>query len=239
MQSSVDSATWEGIVFTYLHLADQFKVVVSAFAVILLALLLYHVDGPHQSTVSAVEEQLLWYGWWILLGISSSIGFGTGLHTFVMFLGPHIAAVTITAYTCKTLNFKVRGDDSFNCFDATGSSSNELVLISVWHIFSKVKSESFFWGLGTAIGELPPYFVARASSAAGQSDEEFSGFQNILEKDPDTLSIWEKLQVVMFNIMRKLGFWGILLCASVSTSKLTKLAIAIIKVSYADTKPFV
>jgi len=25
-----------------------------------------------------------------------------------------------------------------------------------------VKWESFFWGMGTAIGELPPYFVAKA-----------------------------------------------------------------------------
>lgn len=26
-----------------------------------------------------------------------------------------------------------------------------------------VQIESFLWGLGTAIGELPPYFVARAA----------------------------------------------------------------------------
>jgi hypothetical protein len=29
-------------------------------------------------------------------------------------------------------------------------------------IFQKVQWESFFWGFGTALGELPPYFVARA-----------------------------------------------------------------------------
>ena len=28
------------------------------------------------------------------------------------------------------------------------------------------------WGFGTALGELPPYFVARAASAAGGIDEE-------------------------------------------------------------------
>ena len=26
----------------------------------------------------------------------------------------------------------------------------------------KVQVESFFWGMGTALGELPPYFMARA-----------------------------------------------------------------------------
>jgi len=27
---------------------------------------------------------------------------------------------------------------------------------------SKVRLEAFMWGAGTAIGELPPYFMARA-----------------------------------------------------------------------------
>ena len=29
-------------------------------------------------------------------------------------------------------------------------------------IMSKVRLEAFMWGAGTAIGELPPYFMARA-----------------------------------------------------------------------------
>ena len=35
--------------------------------------------------------------------------------------------------------------------------------------------EGFLWGAGTAIGEMPPYFVARAASAAGGVDEELEG----------------------------------------------------------------
>jgi len=34
-------------------------------------------------------------------------------------------------------------------------------------IYKAVALEAFLWGLGTAIGELPPYFVARAASKAG------------------------------------------------------------------------
>jgi hypothetical protein len=30
------------------------------------------------------------------------------------------------------------------------------------------------WGTGTAIGELPPYFVSRAASIAGQRSEELA-----------------------------------------------------------------
>ncbi|KAF9895785.1 Vacuolar membrane protease, partial [Lobosporangium transversale] len=56
------------------------------------------------------ELGLIWYGYWTLLGIASSVGLGTGLHTFVLFLGPHIADVTLTAYKCGNTNFDVRGD---------------------------------------------------------------------------------------------------------------------------------
>jgi vacuole membrane protein 1 len=44
--------------------------------------------------------------------------------------------------------------------------------------------EGVLWGFGTAIGELPPYFVAKAASVAGKTDEELkaleSGGGNIL-----------------------------------------------------------
>lgn len=63
--------------------------------------------------LSMIRSVLLWYGYWIMLGILSSIGLGTGLHTFVIFLGPHIAEVTTAAYTCGNLNFKVFGEGRF------------------------------------------------------------------------------------------------------------------------------
>ena len=38
-----------------------------------------------------------------MLGVASSIGLGTGLHTFVLYLGPHIAKVAIIASSCGYL----------------------------------------------------------------------------------------------------------------------------------------
>jgi len=35
-------------------------------------------------------------------------------------------------------------------------------LIAFWIVMSKVRLEAFMWGAGTAIAELPPYFMARA-----------------------------------------------------------------------------
>ena len=34
--------------------------------------------------------------------------------------------------------------------------------------------EAFLWGAGTALGELPPYFVSRAASLAGNKSEELN-----------------------------------------------------------------
>ena len=48
-----------------------------------------------------VEDILLFGGWWVGLGIASSIGLGTGLHTFVLYLGPHIAKVAMASNECN------------------------------------------------------------------------------------------------------------------------------------------
>ena len=37
-------------------------------------------------TVESVEKTLLWWGYWVGLGILSSVGLGTGLHTFLLYL---------------------------------------------------------------------------------------------------------------------------------------------------------
>ena len=39
--------------------------------------------------------------YWVGLGVASSIGLGTGLHTFILYLGPHIAQVVIASNECN------------------------------------------------------------------------------------------------------------------------------------------
>ncbi|KAF9344638.1 Vacuolar membrane protease, partial [Mortierella sp. AD094] len=118
----------------------------------------YQTDGAHQPLLKHAESGLIWYGYWTLLGIASSVGLGTGLHTFILFLGPHIAEVTLAAYKCGNADFDVRGDQRFVC----RSPETDALSLTLYAIFRAVQWESFFWGFGTAIGELPPYFVARA-----------------------------------------------------------------------------
>ena len=38
--------------------------------------------------------------YWVILGFLSSFGFGTGLHTFILYLGPHIMKVIQEADRC-------------------------------------------------------------------------------------------------------------------------------------------
>ena len=46
--------------------------------------------------------------------------------------------------------------------------------LGFWTIYRAVFLEAFLWGAGTAIGELPPYFVSRAASMAGQKNDELT-----------------------------------------------------------------
>ncbi|KMZ74366.1 putative Vacuole membrane protein [Zostera marina] len=116
--------------------------------------------------------------WWVSLGITSSIGLGSGLHTFVLYLGPHIALFTLKTMQCGRVDLKIASYDTIqfqsvpswlekDCSDfgppLYPSISDTLVRIPFQNILSKIHIEAILWGLGTALGELPPYFISRAA----------------------------------------------------------------------------
>lgn len=110
----------------------------------------------------------------------SFVGLGTGLHTSLLYLGPHIASVPFAAYECNLVNFpEPPYPDQIICPDEEGTEG----AISLWNIISKVRIEACMWGTGTAIGELPLYFMARAAclSGAEPDDEEYQEFEEMLE----------------------------------------------------------
>ncbi|KAF9409770.1 Vacuolar membrane protease [Podila epigama] len=172
----------------------------------------YQTDGAHQPLLKHAESGLIWYGYWTLLGVASSIGLGTGLHTFILFLGPHIAEVTLAAYKCGNTDFDVRGDLRFVCRSQEEATA---VSLTLYAIFRAVQWESFFWGLGTALGELPPYFVARAAALSGNRNEELAAIEDLLKKKPDSVSYKERILLMVHEGMKRLGFFGIFLCASI------------------------
>ncbi|XP_068765837.1 vacuole membrane protein 1 isoform X1 [Struthio camelus] len=199
----------------------------------------YYVEGTHQQYVRYMEKKFFWCAYWVGLGILSSVGLGTGLHTFLLYLGPHIASVTLAAYECNSVNFpEPPYPDQIICPDEEEIEGS----ISLWAIISKVRLEACMWGAGTAIGELPPYFMARAArlSGAEPDDEEYQEFEEMLEhaetaqmsqrfdeqnlrKQPNT-SVSEldfikdfasRAKLAVQNLVQKVGFFGILACASI------------------------
>ena len=102
---------------------------------------------------------------------------GSGLHTFVLYLGPHIAFFTIKAMNCGRVDLKTALYDTIqlkkrpswlekDCSEfgppLYESLPGSLVRVPISSILPQVQLEAILWGLGTALGELPPYFISRA-----------------------------------------------------------------------------
>jgi vacuole membrane protein 1 len=125
---------------------------------------LYNPGGVYNITIYMM--------WWVLLGILSSIGLGTGMHTGLLFLFPHIMFVCLAAETCRGLDFTswtnmwFSANDSFICRSIKSESSPSSALPLFFGIFSKIFIPCFLWGLGSAIGEIPPYAISKAAKEA-------------------------------------------------------------------------
>ncbi|BES98556.1 vacuole membrane protein [Nesidiocoris tenuis] len=177
------------------------------------------IEGPHQPLLMLLKKQTIWSAYWVILGVLSSIGLGTGLHTFLLYLGPHIAAVTMAAYECGGLNFPEPPYPSEIVCPAEVDSKWKT---TIWNIMCKVSLESIMWGAGTALGELPPYFMARAARLSGidpdddgEDLKEFEELQKKKKKDPSSMSFAERVKVFIGEVVHKVGFFGILVCASI------------------------
>jgi membrane protein YqaA with SNARE-associated domain len=144
------------------------------------------------------------------LGILSSVGLGTGLHTFVLYLGPYIAMVTLAVTECDTMTVPLDGPNALVC-PPVGAVKE---VVTFGRIVLKVLPAAFLWGAGTAIGELPPYFVSRAARLSGQKLEELDELEEE-DRGVRTPSTIDRLKLVLFHALQRWGFWAIVLCASV------------------------
>ncbi|KAM7350765.1 transport and Golgi organization 5 isoform 1-T2 [Cochliomyia hominivorax] len=177
---------------------------------------LYQIPGRHQIIVEFLKNNTWFVLYWTGLGILSSVGLGTGLHTFLLYLGPHIASVTLAAYECNSLNFpKPPYPDDIICPEEPYDKK----IPNIWTIMSKVRFEAFLWGAGTALGELPPYFMAKAARLSGYDPddaEELAEFEALKAKENQKdLGLVDRGKLFMERVVEKIGFLGILACASI------------------------
>ncbi|XP_034540064.1 vacuole membrane protein 1-like isoform X3 [Notolabrus celidotus] len=221
------------------RLWQQRQTVFGLLILLVLFFIAYCVEGTHQKYVHYMEKKTLWCAYWVGLGILSSVGLGTGLHTFLLYLGPHIASVTLAAYECGSVDFpeppypdqivcpqqeaQAPGPDAervgVEAAGADGLVGSAAVQgsISLWTIISKVRLEACMWGAGTAIGELPPYFMARAArlSGADPDDEDYQRFEEMLDETQSAQDFATRAKVAVQKLIQRVGFFGILACASI------------------------
>lgn len=177
---------------------------------------LYKAEGP-DGLLHHYEKPFLWGLWWVWLGVLSSVGLGTGLHTFLLFLGPFIAKVTLEAYNCGSVDF-VESEYPDNLVCQEGATPGH---VSILDIMAKVRFPAFCWGAGTALGELPPYFMARTARLTGEKDEDDEDLEELEEimnrkgSKGENLDIMTRGKIFMHDLVQKVGFFGILAAASI------------------------
>ena len=101
---------------------------------------------------------------WVIYGVLSSIGLGSGIHTGILFLFPHVNQIYKTSIKCNNTHFNqysYYNNTAFECLDkynefdklSSGNLNND--------IFFKALPAVFLWGIGTALGEVPPYLLSK------------------------------------------------------------------------------
>uniref|UniRef100_A0A3P9D9B8 Vacuole membrane protein 1 n=1 Tax=Maylandia zebra TaxID=106582 RepID=A0A3P9D9B8_9CICH len=196
------------------RLWQQRQTVFGLLTLLTLLSIAYRIEGAHTQYVCYMEKKTLWCAYWVGLGILSSVGLGTGLHTFLLYLGPHIASVTLAAYECGSVDFpEPPYPEQIVCPQQETLQGK----VSLWTILSKVRLEACMWGVGTAIGELPPYFMARAARLSGTEpdDEDYQEFEEMLDQAEATQDFSFRAKVSVQKLIQKVGFFGILACASI------------------------
>lgn len=194
-----------------------FSVAVGTLGVVLMTL-----GCLHEKHLEEFLEYFRFGLWWVALGVASSIGLGSGLHTFVLYLGPHIALFTIKAMQCGRVDLKSAPYDTIqlnrgpswldkNCsqYGPPLFQSEYGTRVPLSSILPQVQMEAVLWGLGTAIGELPPYFISRAARLSG------SRMDAMEELDSEDKGVLNQIKCWFFSHTQHLNFFTILVLASV------------------------
>ena len=168
---------------------------------------LRHPSRFHHGLWREVEYFLADLIWWLGLGILSSVGLGTGMHSGLLFLFPHIYLTCAAAASCKNLSFWTYPTNIFygprdRTFHCVGEEQSYNLM---WQVL-KVAPWCIIWGTGTAIGEIPPYALSYASAMKGGRAEEL--------EEVSQFDVVNRMKNWMLDKITTYGFWAILLLAA-------------------------
>jgi len=178
------------------------------------------IEGAHRPVFNEISTWVEYIIWWVGLGVLSSVGLGTGMHSGLLFLFPHIFFVVSTAEICNNLNFDSRTNmwahvmkpgDTFKCLGGVSPASEYDKNVTLVGLLLKSALACLLWGAGTAIGELPPYATSYAARMAGKEDEEF---EEIMVESSETGDVVARMKKWMLDIVHKYGFWGVVLLSA-------------------------
>tara|TARA_B110001469_G_scaffold104114_1_gene102888 strand:+ start:3026 stop:4045 length:1020 start_codon:yes stop_codon:yes gene_type:complete len=158
-------------------------------------------------------DLILNLGYWFSLGVMSSIGLGFGVHTGFLILFPLIVKVALLSVECGNTNFNLYGNDAFNCLSVSNISDSNICISAnvsnsntTYHIYSKIFIESMAWAIGTAFGEIPPYWISRFDRLNRTKSVDFTNFTNN--------RIMNFLNKITVDLLLKYRFWAILFLSS-------------------------
>ncbi|KAK9007157.1 hypothetical protein V6N11_050989 [Hibiscus sabdariffa] len=132
-----------------------------------LGILLVTVEGPHEKHIEEVSQYVQFGLWWIVLGVASSIGLGCLKSSFKTMADISDVKWIWSTHFCSLLGSPSWLDKPCSEFGTPLFSSSHGSRVPISSILPQVQMEAILWGLGTAIGELPPYFISRAASLSG------------------------------------------------------------------------
>lgn len=174
----------------------------------------FGMDDPQsEKIVDLIDFCVTYATWWFGLGVLSSIGLGTGMHSGILFLFPHIFRIVSASKACPSMDFDATcdmwwQDCSMEC--NTPAAEMKGVEASFMQCVMACLIPAMLWGGGTATGEIPPYAISRAAALSGQVDEELEEMMGETKgEDP-----FSKMKAWMVDFVEKHGFMGILVMSA-------------------------
>ncbi|MFQ6645983.1 hypothetical protein Gotur_018912 [Gossypium turneri] len=100
-------------------------------------------------------------------------------------------------------------------------SSSQGSRVPISSILPQVQMEAILWGLGTALGELPPYFISRAASLSGGKFNAMEELDASSSKDNGVIATrLNQIKRWLLSHSQHMNFFTILVLASVSYNSL-------------------